>query len=163
MPTPRLEIVGPLRLVGLMRSHNATQEDKAIYLSVAVQWQDYIARRAEQPAPKNDFGVFACMADGATHFEYFSGAPSEVPVPQGFVELDLPLMRCAVFAYDDPVSGLHEFVRGVFSRQLPAAGLSLLPLGSGMPEFVVRFREGFDHAVAEGGLDVLVPVQAGGL
>lgn len=160
MPSPRLELFGPVRLVGLMRPHNAAQDNNAVHRVLAAQWHDYTTLRAEPALSKNCFGVFGCMADGATHFDYFCGAPSEAPLPKGFVALQLPLMRCAVFTYAEHVSGLRDFVRQVFTHQLPAAGLTLLPSGSGTPEFVERYSDDFDHSTAESGIDVLVPVQA---
>ncbi len=142
-----------------MRQHNAAQDNKAVYRVLFTQWHDYIKQRPEPPTFKRNFGVFGCMADGATHFDYFCGAPSEAPLPQGFVALHLPAMRCAVFAYTQPIGALRDFVRKVFAHELPAAGLSLLPSRSGMPEFVERYWDDFNHSTAVGGLDLLVPVQ----
>ncbi len=71
----------------------------------------------------------------------------------------LPQMHCAVFAYTEHVSGLRDFVREIFALTLPAAKLSLLPRGSGTPEFVERYLNDFEHATVPGGLEVLVPVQ----
>jgi predicted transcriptional regulator YdeE len=160
MPSFRLELYGPLRLVGLLRPHNTAQDNEGTCRDLAAQWHDYMTLRAEPTTVKNTLGVFGCMADGAMQFDYFCGAPSQAPLPQGFVMLELPLMRCAVFPYTEHVSGLRDFVRNIFSRHLPAAGLSLLPAGSGTPEFVERYWDDFDHSASAGGLDVLVPVQA---
>jgi len=157
--SPRLEHFGPLRLVGLMRQHNTAQDNNGVFRSLHSQWNEYITRRAEPPSFKTNFGVFGCMADGATQFDYFCGAPSDAPLPQGFVALQLPLMRCAVFAYQEPISGMRDFVRKVFSQDLPAARLSLLPSKGGTPEFVERYWDDFDHSIGVGGLDLLVPVQ----
>ncbi len=75
MPPPRLELFGPLRLVGLMRRHNAVQDNKGVNRLLFAQWDDYMARRAEPPTFKNNFGVFGYMADGATHVDLCFGAP----------------------------------------------------------------------------------------
>ncbi len=142
-----------------MRQHHAAQDNKSVHRVQLAQWTDYLARRAETPAFKRNFGVFGCMADGATHFDYFCGAPSAAPLPEGFVVYQLPQMRCAVCAYVEHVSGLRDFVPEIFAHSLPAAGLLLLPAGSGAPEFVERYWGDFDPFTAQGGLDVLVPVQ----
>lgn len=160
MPSPRIEKLGPLRLVGVMRQHHAAQDNNGIFLALRAQWNDYIMRRAEASTLQNNFGVFGCMADGATHFDYFCGAPSEAPLPAGFVALQLPVMRCAVFEYAEPIADLRNFVRKVFMQELPTARLSLLPRDVGAPEFVERYWDDFDHSIAVGGLDLLVPVQA---
>jgi len=155
----RLERFGPLRLVGLMRSHHAAQDNHALFRVLSGQWSAYVARRAAATPPCSTYGVFGCMADGATHFDYFCGAPSAEAPPAGFVAVNLIHMRCAVFGFHDHLSGLRDFVGEIFRNQLPAAGLSLLPAHAGAPEFVERYGDDFIAASDKGGLEILIPVQ----
>lgn len=159
MQSHRIERFGPLHLVGLMRSHKSAQDNPGLFRILSTQWKDYFARRTEPAAVIPTYGVFGCMADGATHFDYFCGAPTEHPLPTGFVVMDLPAMRCAVFDYSDHISGLRDFVGEIFRHRLPAAGLSLLPTGSGTPEFIERYGDAFDVSTLQGGMEVLIPVQ----
>jgi len=159
MQTPRLERIGPLRLVGLMRRQNPALDAEDTARQLVQQWHDYITQRLEPVSTRDRLGVHLRMADGETHFDYFSGIHSDALVPQGFGELLFPAMLCAVFPYQGNVAGLRRFVHTVFANKLPIAGLSLMPDSARTPEFIERYGLDFDPETSSGGLEILVPVQ----
>lgn len=158
MAVSRLEAVGPIRLVGLMRQQNPTLDPEGTTRGLTKQWRDFITSWHEPTAPTDNLGVHIRMADGATRFDYFSGTRCMLPAPDGFQELLLPAMTCAVFGYEGHVVGLRAFVQKVFAKLLPDAGLTLLPHTIDAPELIERYRANFDVATSSGGIEILVPV-----
>ncbi len=156
---PRLERFGPKTLTGLLRSHRTTQEDQALYASVAAQWNDYAnqALTSSLPVAKQLFGVGLHQADGDLYVQYFCGA--EGKAREGFATLQIPPLYCAVFQYRDHPSQMRQFLHMIYRTVLPTAGIEPAPHGPGEPEFIERYDHRFNHTTGEGVFDLLFPIK----
>ena len=158
---PRLERFGPKTLSGLIGVHNPAREDAVLIKQVGAQWDDMAARHiaACGSSPKIKYGVFQRMRDGDTSFEYFCGTETAAGAQNGFAVLQIPALYCAVFQFTDNLLHFRSFMHMLFGQVLPAADLEPAPDGPGVPEFIERYNDRFDHRTGDGGLEVLIPLK----
>lgn len=158
---PRLERFGPKTLTGLLRPHDPAQDDAALFRELSEQWQDCAARRLafSGKAAKTVYGVFRRMADGDREFHYFCGAESDAQGREGFVTLQLPKLYCAVFQRTGHALEMPGYIRMIFGTVLPMAGLEPARDAPGVPEFIERYDEHFDHKTGEGTHEILFPIK----
>lgn len=159
---PRLERFGPVVLAGYLRRHRLPREPQELYRDVAAQWRELAEVAHNIPAlpPRQGYGVALRMADGGDHFEYFSGfvIPGRARLSLGFDCLEIPAVRCAVFAHREHVSLLRRTIETAIGCALPLAGLDVAD-ETGAPDFIQRYSDSFDPETGLGGLDILIPVK----
>ena len=94
-------------------------------------------------------------ADGDS-FDYLCGVEvrSASDLPQGFVVLEVPSNRYAIFHHGGHVTNIHAIMRAIFSDWLPASGHQ----AAAAPLFE-RYGREFDPRTGAGGFDVYVPLK----
>jgi predicted transcriptional regulator YdeE len=159
---PSLEHIGPLVLIGAMRSYGRGLDQQKLVHGIGQQWNDYMMRRVAPPWTPNAwrYGVTMRMADGDVAMSYFCGAPPPEPLenPPGFIALTIPALPFAVFPFDSHIAELRDFVHMVFARALPEAGLKPAADAPNIPEFIERYDWRFNPSTGRGGFDLLIPV-----
>ena len=75
-------------------------------------------------------------------------------IPAGFVRLEVPAARYAVFTFNDHISRIGPFLDKVFGEWFPATGLSR----ASAPEFEF-YDHRFDGATGNGEVDYYIPVE----
>ncbi len=102
---------------------------------------------------------FHCF-DGSPSFQYaclvqvseFTGAPA------GWLQLDVPRRRYAIFTHRDHVSRLGDTINAIQQRWLPGSG-HVAAHGGGTPDFLERYGEAFDPGSGTGDLEVWFPIR----
>ena len=89
-------------------------------------------------------------------FDYLCGVEvrSASDLPEGFIALEAPSSRYAIFHHGGHVTDIHAIMRAIFSDWLPTSGHQ----AAAAPVFE-RYGPEFDPRTGAGGFDVYVPLK----
>jgi AraC family transcriptional regulator len=100
------------------------------------------------------YGV--CYNADSDSFDYLCGVEvlSSSDLPQGFIVLEVPCNRYAIFHHGGHVTDIHAIMRAIFSDWLPTSGHQ-----AAAAPVLERYGPEFDPRTGAGGFDVYVPLK----
>jgi AraC family transcriptional regulator len=100
------------------------------------------------------YGV--CYNADSDSFDYLCGVEvlSSSDLPQGFIVLEVPSNRYAIFHHGGHVTDIHAIMRAIFSDWLPTSGHQ-----AAAAPVLERYGPEFDPRTGAGGFDVYVPLK----
>jgi AraC family transcriptional regulator len=149
---PRFEIKSPRLIVGLSRHY--TLETRS---NIPVQWQQFVPQMNAVNAKNNQaaYGVIWNSLDDCS-FDYLSGVEvsDSKNLPEGFISLQLPEQRYAVFVHSKPVAVITDTINTIWTEWAPDSGLTL----SENAPCVEYYGENFNPETGLGDIEIWIPV-----
>jgi predicted transcriptional regulator YdeE len=149
----RYEDGKPMLFAGIRRTY--TFADMAT--GIPHQWQDFLALDSLPGRVGHTSYGAICGGDvKARTMEYMCAAEvaSFDPLPQHLGRMRVPAVRYAVFLHAGNVATIRDTWRQIFGEWLPSSGLQ----SAETPDFEV-YRQGFDGATGEGGVEIWLGVK----
>jgi AraC family transcriptional regulator len=156
LPPPRIVAQGPLLIAGIGRRF--AFDDFAGIPALWQQLHPYLGAIAGEKRNAT-YGVVANMTPGGDTYFYLAGVEvSDLSDLDGdLTGFRLPAQRWAIFPHEGHVTTIASTIDAVFTRALPAAGLT----PGDMPDLLERYDERFDPWGGGGGFEIWVPVKKG--
>ena len=119
-------------------------------------WQSFGQHIGSIPGevPGVTYGV--CHNADGDSFDYLCGVEvrSASDLPQGFIVLEVPSNRYAIFHHGGHITDIHAIMRAIFSDWLPTSGHQ-----AAAAPVLERYGPEFDPRTGAGGFDVYVPLK----
>lgn len=150
--SPRLGDLLAFRLAGLSRRFSMENAS-----GIPGLWQSFAPHIGSIPGEVADVTYGACYNTEGSAFDYLCGVEvrSAGDLPRGFVVLDVPASRYAIFHHAGHVTDIHALMRAIFGDWLPRSGCE-----AAASPVLERYGKEFDPRTGAGGFDVCVPLRS---
>lgn len=152
MLSPRFSDCNTFKVVGFSRRFS--MQDTT---GIPALWQSFAQHIGAIPGevPGVTYGV--CYNADDDSFDYLCGVEvrSSSDLPHGFIALEVPSNRYAIFHHPGHVTDIHGLMRAIFSDWLPSSGHH-----AAAAPVLERYGSEFDPRTGAGGFDVYVPIKA---
>jgi predicted transcriptional regulator YdeE len=148
---PRFEDGRALRIAGINQSY--TVENR---MQIPAQWQRFVPHMGRIAGQVDAYAYGVCWNDKlGFDFDYLCGVEvrDAGTLPRGFVTLELPPQRYAVFDHSGHISNIANTIDAIWSKWVPTSGLQ----AAKAPCFE-RYTPAFDPLKGMGGIELWIPV-----
>lgn len=119
-------------------------------------WQSFGQHIGFIPGEVPGVAYGVCYNADGDSFDYLCGIEvlSSSDLPQGFIVLEVPSNRYAIFHHGGHVTDIHAIMRAIFSDWLPTSGHQ-----AAAAPVLERYGPEFDPRTGAGGFDIYVPLK----
>lgn len=149
--SPRFDDCKAFKVAGF--SHRFSTQDTT---GIQRLWQSFGQHIGSIPGEVPGVAYGVCYNSNGGSFDYLCGVEvrSSADMPQGFIVLEVPSNRYAIFHHGGHVSDIHAILREIFSDWLPKSGHQ-----AAAAPVLERYGPEFNSRTGEGGFDLYLPVK----
>lgn len=149
--SPRFEDLNAFKVAGFNRRF-AMQNTAGI----PGLWQSFGQHIGSIPGEVPGVAYGVCYNAEGDSFDYLCGVEvrSASDLPRGFIVLEVPSNRYAIFHHRGHITDIHAIMRTIFSDWLPRSGHQ-----AAAAPVLERYGREFDSCTGTGGFDVCVPLK----
>jgi AraC family transcriptional regulator len=154
---PRLENGKSLLVAGLRGNFSGPA-------GIPELWQRFAAYIGKIPGQVGDlgYGLSSNLVSEPFRFDYTAAVEvsDASALPEGFVHVNIPAMRYAIFSHRDHISKLRDTIDAIYHNWLPNSGQTLANVAPDLPYMLERYGDKFDPQTGLGGIEVWIPIKA---